>query len=43
MEVISADRLHECKIGVAETTNIVTVLMSNNKKGTCVISDEALD
>jgi hypothetical protein len=41
MEVIFADRLLDYTASVAETTNIATALMSNIKKSTCIISEEA--
>ena len=43
MEVISADRPHDYKVGATETTQIATVLMSNIKTGTCILSEEACD
>jgi hypothetical protein len=39
MEAISADRIHDYKVSAVESTKIATALMSNNKAGTCVISD----
>ena len=40
IEVIS-DRLRNYKADVSKTTIIITALMCNIKKGTCIVSEEA--
>ena len=41
--VLSADHFRDYKVGAAETAKIATALTSNNKTGTCVMSEEAWD